>query len=235
MKDFEALFTKHGGYFKESPVILSQKLFEIRAFLFDWDGVFNDGRKSESSSSDFSESISMGINMLRFSTYLKHGYNPLVYIITGEQNPSANYLANREHFDGVFYKVKHKIDALNYLKDVHSLQNENFGFFFDDILDLSLAKIVGFRGMIQNNATPLFTDYVKQNGLADYITANSGGQNGLREACELILALNGNFEETIQNRIEFSAQYKSYLEQRSTIRTAFFTVNEGSVQPVNHN
>lgn len=232
MKDLEALFTEQGGYFATRPDVLSQKLDKIQVYIFDWDGVFNDGRKSASSSSDFSESVSMGINMLRFSTYLKQGFNPKIYIVTGEQNPTSIHLASREYFDGVFFKIKNKVEALDHIKSMHSIQNENLGFFYDDILDLSIASVVGFRGMIKNSAAPLFAEYVKAHSLADYITSNSGGQNGLREACELVIGLNQNFEETVRQRVEFSSTYQNYLEQRSSINTSFFTVTDGSIHSV---
>jgi len=212
-----------GGYFRETPSRLSHKLFDIKGFLFDWDGVFNNGRKSESSTSTFSEGNSMGINMLRFSFYLKHGFNPKIFIVTGEKNPTAFKLAEREHFDGAFFNVKHKPEVLPLLLDSCEIEAGKWGFFYDDILDLSLAEVVGFRCMIKNLAAPLLEEQVKTSGLADYITYHDGGGNGLREACELLIGLNGNYEETVQNRMEFSSEYQSYLKNRRNITPSFYT------------
>ncbi len=58
-------FTAAGGSFVTPVEELIQKLDECRAVVFDWDGVFNAGRKGQASSSGFSEVDSMGTNMLR--------------------------------------------------------------------------------------------------------------------------------------------------------------------------
>jgi 3-deoxy-D-manno-octulosonate 8-phosphate phosphatase (KDO 8-P phosphatase) len=221
--DIKTVFSQMGGFLNDSPSELSKKIFDVKGFLFDWDGVFNDGRKSDSSSSGFSEGISMGINMLRFSFFLKQGYNPKIIIVTGEENPSAIKLAHREFFNGVFFKIKHKTDILPTLNAEFDCVPDQCAFFYDDILDLSLAKEVGFRTMIRNEAAPLLLDHVKKHKLAEYITAFDGGHNGLREACEFIIGVNDNYEETIQNRIEFSPEYRSYLKNRSSITPSFYT------------
>ncbi len=231
MVDINTIFSQMGGYFKETPSSsgLSRKLFDIKCLLFDWDGVFNDGRKGETSSSDFSEGISMGINMLRFSFYLKHGFNPKIFIVTGEKNPTAIKLAKREFFNGVFFKIKNKTDVLPTLHDLFDCTPEQCAFFYDDIVDLSLAKEVGFRTMIRNEAAPLLFEHVKKSGLAEYITALDGGNNGLREACEMIIGLNDNYEETIQHRVEFSSEYQSYLKDRSNITPSYYTHDEKGI------
>jgi len=40
------LFTSIGGRFISEPELISAKLKTIKAFIFDWDGVFNNGQKS---------------------------------------------------------------------------------------------------------------------------------------------------------------------------------------------
>ena len=57
------------GVFITDVAIIQQKLQQVKAFIFDWDGVFNDGRKDIQGNSGFSEIDSMGINMMRFSYY----------------------------------------------------------------------------------------------------------------------------------------------------------------------
>lgn len=57
-------------YFKGEFVInstaLRQKFRTIKAFVFDWDGVFNNGQKNIDGHSTFSEVDSMGVNLIRF-------------------------------------------------------------------------------------------------------------------------------------------------------------------------
>src|SRR6201998_4690564 len=103
------------GSFVTSSKELAQKLQRIKAYIFDWDGVFNDAHKQYDNSSSFSETDSMGINLLRFAHYLKNDRSAPIAIMSGEQNKTAFYFAQREHFNAVYYKIKHKEMALQHL------------------------------------------------------------------------------------------------------------------------
>ncbi len=225
MNDLEAIFTDAGGEFNEPPIAISQKLKSIKAFLFDWDGVFNDGRKDHQASSGFSEGNAMGINMLRFSVYLLHGFIPGIFIVTGEENPSAIQLVKREYYDGAFFGVKNKVDILPILKDKSALPPEECAFVFDDILDLSLAKKAGLRFFIRNKAHPLLVDYIWKKQCCEYMSGHDGGNDGLRECCELIIGLNGNFDATLDNRVKYSSKYVDYLERRNSVQPCFYRPN----------
>src|SRR5210317_1068803 len=87
------------------------KLENIKALVFDWDGIFNSGEKGQIPST-FNEIDSMGVNMLRFGYYMLSGKNPVVVIVTGERNETAIHWAQREHFHAVYLKVKHKEDVI---------------------------------------------------------------------------------------------------------------------------
>jgi len=45
--DISAIFTQLGGEFITPVSELAEKLSSVKAFIFDWDGVFNDGTKNE--------------------------------------------------------------------------------------------------------------------------------------------------------------------------------------------
>src|SRR4051812_41410645 len=96
--DIQATFTSIGGKFISDASSISKKLEGIKAFIFDWDGVFNNGQKLGSGSSSFSEVDSMGTNLLRYSHFLKHDKLPLTAIISGERNETAFYFCQRECF-----------------------------------------------------------------------------------------------------------------------------------------
>lgn len=197
----------------------------IKAFLFDWDGVFNDGEKKENGSSAFKEIEAMGTNLLRLNHFILHGKNPYVAVITGEKNEYAFRLAEREHFHAVYFRIKHKVAALEHFCNTHDLQPEEIAFFFDDVLDFSVPPKVGLRMMIGRKATPLLSRYAGERGLADYITANDGNHHGLREAIELMMGLSGQYDATLDHRIEFNGLYQEYLSQRDLPKPSFFTAD----------
>lgn len=211
------------GHFVDSELEVADRLKNAKAFIFDWDGVFNNGFKQGQAGSGFNEVDSMGTNLLRFSHFLKNKQLPLTAIISGEKNESAQFFANREHFDFAFYKIAHKIDALNFICKEKNIDPKEVVYFFDDVLDLSIAKICGLRIMIGKKATTLFTNYCIKNNLVDYVTANDGMNHGVREACEMLMTLNGNFDEALSIRTDYLEPYVTYINKRNALETLVYT------------
>lgn len=223
---------KYIGKFVSGASNVQVRLSKAKAFIFDWDGVFNNGFKLGQQGSGFSEVDSMGTNLLRFSHFLRTNQLPFTAIISGEKNESAQFFATREHFDMSFYKIAHKIDTLNYVCEHKKIKPEEVVYFFDDVLDLSIAKVCGLRILISKKATTLFIDHCIQNKLVDYISANDGGEHGIRESCEMLMSVNGNFNEVLEQRTELSDSYKEYINSRNSIATHIFTKdNTGKIIP----
>lgn len=222
-KDIESLFTSKGAEFIRSSAEITVKLDKLKALILDWDGVFNDGKKANNDGSPFTEVDSMGLNMLRFSYYLKHGFIPAIFIVTGENNQPALQLSKREHFNAVYLKVKNKVTALDHITTNFALETNEIGFVYDDILDLGLAAAVALRFFVNRAANPLLSKYVGTNQLAEYYTANSGGEYAVREISELSIGLLGNYHEVVRQRVEYSSSYQEYLSARNSQETQYYT------------
>ncbi len=222
------LFENLGGKFYIENSIFINKLGKIKAYIFDWDGVFNDGSKTDSGSS-YSEVDSMGINMLRFAHWLRHKNLPITAIMTGENNQPAFFLAKREKFHSVYYKFANKQFAFEHFLEEHKLKPNEVAFCFDDILDLSIAAKCGLRFLIRREASPLFERYVEKNRLVDYKTANVGGKFAIREVSELILGMNGAYDKTIEKRQNFDQDYQNYLAERNKQIVNFFILKDDVV------
>ncbi len=196
---------------------LQRRVQGIKAVLFDWDGVFNDGWKTLEGGSPFSEVGSMGVNLLRFALWLKNGANPPAAVITGQLNPGAEMFARRERLHGLFMGFINKPQAFDEFLVMHGLQEHEVAFFFDDALDLPLARRCGLRVLIGRAGGQLFTAHVEARGDADIVTAQSGGQNGLREATEAVIDLLGNFADVVDQRAAFTDDYQRYLRERNAV------------------
>lgn len=227
LQDLQKSFVMLGAEFLQPITTLTRKQQSCRAYIFDWDGVFNTGHKSSTEGgSTFSEIDAMGINMLRFSCWLCNGRIPVIAIMTGELNPASESLALRDHFDFVFYKVNHKVRAVDWLNAEIKTNDVHLGFVFDDVLDLGVASRVNLRLAMNRSSTPLFKEMLKQRNYADYITGHNGADHGVREICELLISFNGNYTETMERRVRFTGEYEKYLKERNAIQTRFLTLDK---------
>ncbi len=197
---------------------LRSRLKAIRAVIFDWDGVFNDGWKDLDGGSPFSEVGSMGVNMLRFGLWLQNGQQlPFSAVITGQHNGHAERFAQREKLHGLYMGYVDKREAFDAFLRTHRLKDEEVAFFFDDAIDLAVADRCGIRVLMRGQASEFFVKHTVTRGSADVITALSGGQNGLREGTDALLTLMGRYGETIDHRAAFSEVYQRYLAQRQAV------------------
>ncbi len=219
LKHIEDTFKGIGGTFITPTDELQNKLKKIKAFIFDWDGVFNNGSKVGDEGSSFAEPDAMGVNMLKLDFWLRNGILPYTFIVTGEENKSAQFLATREHMNAAFYRCKFKVKALERICKENNLQPDEIAFVFDDILDVELARSCGASFQINRNANPLFNQFLIESKSCDYRTGSTGGSGGVREICELIIGLNGDLPQAIETRIEFTGGYTQYLNDRNLINT----------------
>jgi 3-deoxy-D-manno-octulosonate 8-phosphate phosphatase (KDO 8-P phosphatase) len=212
-------FKDRGASFLKAPDVLRRQLVGIKAVLFDWDGVFNEGFKDLAGGSPFSEVDSMGVNLLRYGLWGSHRANPPAAIITGQNNPNALQFGEREHLHQVFMGYANKPEAFQEFLRIHGLQAREVAFFFDDVLDIPVARQCGFRVLIGHKASPMMELYTRNNGDVDYVTGCSGGEHGLREACEMMLVLLGRWNDVVDQRQAFSPNYQEYLAERNAVIT----------------
>jgi 3-deoxy-D-manno-octulosonate 8-phosphate phosphatase (KDO 8-P phosphatase) len=229
MSHITQLFSQGGGQFNTSEAEIIEKLRNIKAFVFDWDGVFTNAGKDHNLDSKFSEADSMGTNLLRFSYYLNNKDIPLTAIISGEKNTAAFTFVDRERFHYSYSKFANKMQAVHHLCELNHIQPNQICFVFDDVLDLSLAEVCGLRIFIPRKSNPLLNEYVNRHQLADYVTGATSGEHAVREASELLIGLNGNYNEVITERKNFSEGYASYLALRRATNTFYYTVLDGEI------
>lgn len=228
MDNTEIVFTELGGMFCRPFAEFKNQISKIKAYIFDWDGVFNDGVKVGQSGSPFSEVDAMGTNMLRFGHWLKYKSLPIVAVITGEENPSAQYLTQREHFNAIYFKSTNKLVSFEHFLKTNNLKANEVAFVYDDVLDLGVAEKCGLRFLVKHHAAPMFQNYSVKNQITDYITSTDN--HAVREVCELILGAIGNFDEAIKKRSHFDEVYQRYLNERNQLNTNKFFLKEGKVE-----
>ncbi len=220
---FEAL----GGQFCTPVEELVKKIHKIRGFIFDWDGVFHIGWKGEMHSGAFSESDSMGLNMLRYGGWRRFHELPFMAIISGEKDKTASLFAEREHFNMVYTGIRDKKNALEHACASAGIMPQQVACVFDDINDLAMARHCGLRIQIRRSASPLFMEYTATRGECDYITAHPAQEHAVREFSELFLGVCGVFPEVVESRIAFDAEYQMYWKARNSVQTHYFNWKDG--------
>jgi len=225
------LFRSNGAKIVAEESVFAENLKSIKALIFDWDGVFNEGWKGDNVLSPFSEVDSMGINMLRFALWLKSGSVPQVFIVTGLKNLSAQAIANREGFTALYLEVMNKSKAVEHIEENYKVTQKEMICFFDDILDIPMVKNCALRMFIHRKSNPLFERYVVENKLCDYVTGTESGKPAIREACEFLLGMGGMYDEAISKRISFSDEFKQFMSERKEIKPSLFRFNGTDIEP----
>jgi 3-deoxy-D-manno-octulosonate 8-phosphate phosphatase (KDO 8-P phosphatase) len=211
----QASFESAGGHFVAPVDDVAAAVKNCRGIVFDWDGVFNPGRKGASTQSDFTEVDSMGTNMLRYGLWRNTGALPFAAIISGENNQTAIGFARREHFHAVFTGVRDKRQVIEQLSTEHGLDPKELICVFDDINDLGMAEMCGVRLMVRRDASPLLAEYAVEGGICDYFTGSA--EYAVREICELLLGLLGSYAEVVQSRVAVDADYQRYFDSRQAV------------------
>ena len=227
MSEVQTAFESIGGSFVMPPTEIAAVLQQCRGVVFDWDGVFNSGRKGVSTESDFTEADSMGTNMLRYGLWRIVGKLPFTAIISGENNKSAIRFAGREHFDSVYTGIKDKRNVIEHLSEQNGIDAKELICVFDDINDLGMAELCGVRLLVRRDASPLLREYATQHSLCDYVTGSA--EYAVREVCELVLGLLGAHDDVVQSRVAYDEEYQRYFQARQAVTTRAFVTRDNSI------
>lgn len=188
---------------------------KIRGLILDWDGVWTNGRKRPDGQSDFSEHDTMGLNLLRFAHFAATGEMLRIAIVTGERNPTAEFVVQREHYDDFIFYARDKTKAAGLLESRWGIPRNEWGFVFDDVLDLGLAAMVGRRAMVKWDFTQAVQDIARQEGLVDdWIEPNSA----VRRWCESYLLEMDWLGSAVAERRAWSPRYQAYWAQRNELQ-----------------
>lgn len=161
------------------------KLQNIKAFVFDVDGVFTDG----------SVYLLPGGNMSRVMHVLD-GYavvkaiknNYKIGVITGGNDEMVKH---RIHYLGIsdyYPKSADKMIDFENFKSKYNLKNEEILMMGDDLPDLKMMKISGISACPKNSVPE-----IKE--ISDYISPIEGGKGAVRDVIEQVMKMQGKWLE----------------------------------------
>mgnify|MGYP003417509449 FL=1 len=161
------------------------KLKNIKAFVFDVDGVFTDG----------SVYLLPGGNMCRVMNVLD-GYavvkalknNYLIGVITGGNDEEVRHRINYLGIKDYYAKSPNKAIDFEDFKSKYQLKNEEILTMGDDLPDMNIMKISGISAC-PKNAVP----EVKE--ISEYISPIEGGKGAVRDVIEQVMKIQGKWIE----------------------------------------
>ncbi|SMP04667.1 KdsC family phosphatase [Chryseobacterium profundimaris] len=162
-----------------------EKLKNIKAFVFDVDGVFTDG----------SVYLLPGGNMCRVMSVLD-GYavvkalknNYLIGVITGGNDEMVKHRINYLGIEDYYAKSHDKMADFEDFKMKHQLKNEEILTMGDDIPDLHIMKHSAIAGCPENAVPEI-------KGIADYISPVKGGSGAVRDVIEQVMKAQGKWHD----------------------------------------
>lgn len=161
------------------------KLKNIKAFVFDVDGVFTDG----------SVYLLPGANMCRVMSVLD-GYavvkalkkDYLIGVITGGNDDEVRHRINYLGITDYYAKSPDKELDFEHFKTKYNLKNDEILMMGDDLPDIQIMKISGISAC-PINAVP------EVKAISDYISPIEGGKGAVRDVIEQVMKIQGNWVE----------------------------------------
>jgi 3-deoxy-D-manno-octulosonate 8-phosphate phosphatase (KDO 8-P phosphatase) len=164
---------------------LRSRILPVRLMIFDVDGVLTDGRiiyhDDGSEIKAFDVQDGHGIKLLQ-----RGGIE--VALITGRSCQAVEHRAHGLGIKRVYQGVREKLEAYKEILEETGLKHEGIGFMGDDLIDIPLLRRVGFAVTVSNAVSHVIP-------YAHYVTRARGGHGACREVCELLLQVQGLWDE----------------------------------------
>ncbi|SMC26626.1 3-deoxy-D-manno-octulosonate 8-phosphate phosphatase (KDO 8-P phosphatase) [Desulfacinum hydrothermale DSM 13146] len=174
----------------ETPLVqvseeIRRRILPLKLLIFDVDGVLTDGdityHDDGSESKTFDVKDGHGIKLLQ-----RTGLD--VALISGRYCASVEHRAKGLGIERVYQGIHRKVEAYEQIKADTGLDDPQIGYVGDDLIDIPVMRRVGFSACV-GDASP----HVKP--FAHYVAQSPGGKGAAREICELVLQVQGRWEQ----------------------------------------
>ena len=183
---------KNPSVVKRLTADIRERVKRVKLLALDVDGVMTDGRlyyhDDGTETKAFDVRDGHGIKML------KHAGIETV-LISGRSSPLVEKRAADLGIEDVAQGVRDKVPILESFLEKRKLSMEVVAFVGDDVVDISLMTRAGFAVAVADASEHLFD-------MAHYVTLAPGGRGAVREVAELILGVQGKWQEV--TKIYFS-------------------------------
>jgi 3-deoxy-D-manno-octulosonate 8-phosphate phosphatase (KDO 8-P phosphatase) len=166
---------------------LAEKIKAVTILIMDVDGVLTDGRiiidDLGNETKNFNVKDGHGLKML-----MRSGIE--VILMTGRTSKVVEHRARDLGIEEVHQGAKNKIEILEKILRSKKVSGETIAYMGDDLVDIPVFNRVGFSVAVADAS-----EHAKRS--ADYVTDHKGGKGAVREVCEVILMIQGNWETAV--------------------------------------
>lgn len=156
-------------------------LNDIKAFIFDVDGVLTDGKLQISESGELLRQMSVK-DGFAMKQAIKKGYE--ICIISGGNNPAVKTRLKDLGITNIYLGVDDKMKRLDEFSDVYGIPFKYMCYMGDDIPDLQVIRAVGL-GTCPQDAVP------EIKAISQYISHRNGGDACVRDIIEQVMKVHG--------------------------------------------
>lgn len=173
---------------------LRARILPVRLLIFDVDGVLTDGRilchDDGSETKAFDVQDGHGIKLVQAA-----GIE--VALITGRYSRAVEQRAAGLGITRVFQHAVQKLEAYGQLLAETGLADREVGYVGDDLIDIPVMRQVGWAVAVANAVRHVLP-------FAHYVTRARGGRGACREVCELLLHVQGHWENVTRRYFDSS-------------------------------
>jgi len=161
------------------------KLKDIKAFVFDVDGVFTDGSVYLMPGGNMSRVMNV-LDGYAVVKALKNGY--LIGVITGGNDEMVRHRLNYLGIEDYYAKSHDKMIDFENFKSKYKLKNKEILTMGDDLPDIHMMKNSSIS-TCPENAVP------EVKGISDYISPSKGGSGAVRDVIEQVMKVQGKWHD----------------------------------------
>lgn len=160
-------------------------LKNIKAFVFDVDGVFTDGSVYLMPDG----SMCRVMNVLDGYAVVKaRKHNYPICVITGGDDPMVRNRINYLGITDYYAKIGDKLEKFEEFKNKYHLKNEEILTMGDDLPDMGMMRISGISACPENSVAEIKL-------MSDYISSIQGGKGAVRDVIEQVMKVQGKWLE----------------------------------------
>lgn len=170
---------------KQEKMSYKTKLKNIKAFVFDVDGVFTDGSVYLMPGGHMSRVMNV-LDGYAVVKAIKNGYK--IGVITGGDDPMVRNRINYLGITDYYPKSPDKLVDFEDFKSKNNLKDEEILMMGDDLPDISVMRQVEIAAC-PINAVP------EVKAISDYISPIHGGKGAVRDVIEQVMKIHGKWIE----------------------------------------